>query len=152
MTLLTLAMPSPSIPQAINLFGYSDLPDNFICSFFGGFLYAFPTLTSLFYSFCIALNTQLVFVFGKRPGSSTLKFYIGIPIFLSLCICTLFPLDTQTIPTDDLQVSLLWVRDFTATMPALTCAGTRQKEKLPMKSSYLTFSLSHSGVSSPCST
>ncbi|PVG02354.1 hypothetical protein CPB86DRAFT_811450 [Serendipita vermifera] len=73
--------------HSINLFGYSDLPDGFICEFFGGFLYAFPTLISLFYSFNIALNTQLVFVFGKRPGQSKLKYYISIPILLSLCIC-----------------------------------------------------------------
>jgi hypothetical protein len=58
-----------------------------MCSFFGGFLYAFPTLVSIFYSVCIALNTQLVFVFSKRPGSSILKYYIGIPILLSLAIC-----------------------------------------------------------------
>lgn len=73
--------------QTINLFGYSDLPHNFICAFFGGFLYAFPTLTSIFYSFCIALNTQLVFVFSKRPGSTTLKYYVGVPVLLSSCIC-----------------------------------------------------------------
>ena len=36
---------------------------------------------------CIALNTQLVFVFSKRPGDSALKYYICIPIFLSLAIC-----------------------------------------------------------------
>ncbi|PVF97193.1 hypothetical protein CPB86DRAFT_815762 [Serendipita vermifera] len=73
--------------HTINLFGYSDLPHNFICAFFGGFLYAFPTLISIFYSFCIALNTQLVFVFGKRPGDTTLKYYILIPIILSALIC-----------------------------------------------------------------
>ncbi|KIM30013.1 hypothetical protein M408DRAFT_67003 [Serendipita vermifera MAFF 305830] len=73
--------------HCINLFGYSDLPHNFICSFFGGFLYGFPTLVSVFYSVCIALNTSLVFVFNKRPGTSTLKYYIGAPILLALIIC-----------------------------------------------------------------
>ncbi|KIM26987.1 hypothetical protein M408DRAFT_330344 [Serendipita vermifera MAFF 305830] len=89
-TSLVLAVSMASVDlllHAINLFGYSDLPDNFICSFFGGFLYAFPTLTSLFYSFCIALNTQLVFVWKRRPGPSKLKYYVGVPILLSLLIC-----------------------------------------------------------------
>lgn len=75
------------LSQSINLFGYSDLPRGFVCNFFGGFLYAFPTLVSIFYSACIALNTQIVFVFSKRPGQTKLKYYIGVPIILSLCIC-----------------------------------------------------------------
>jgi hypothetical protein len=50
------------------------------------------------------------------------------------------------------QVSLLWVQDFTATMPASTCVGTKRKARLPTKFSYPTFSLLRSGVSLPCST
>jgi len=73
--------------QTINLFGYTNLPHNFICAFFGGFLYAWPTLISIFYSFCIALNTQLVFVFSRRPGNTKLKYYVGIPIALATVIC-----------------------------------------------------------------
>ena len=72
--------------QTINLFGYADLK-GFSCAFWGGFWYAFPTLISIFYSVCIALNTQLVFVFSKRPGYTTLKYYIFVPIIISAFIC-----------------------------------------------------------------
>lgn len=85
---LALAMTiSDGLLHIINLFGYSDLPHNAICAIFGGFFYAFPTLVSIFYSVCIALNTQLVFVFSKRPDDSSIKYYLGVPILLSLCIC-----------------------------------------------------------------
>lgn len=69
----------------INIFGYAPLPKS-VCGFVGGFLYAWPTLVSLFYSFSIALNTQLAFVFGKRPGQTKLKYYIGIPLAVATCI------------------------------------------------------------------
>ncbi|CAG7853084.1 SubName: Full=Uncharacterized protein {ECO:0000313/EMBL:CCA70835.1} [Serendipita indica DSM 11827] len=75
-----------AVLHAINLFGYTDLK-GFACAFWGGFFYAFPTLISIFYSFCIALNTQLVFVFSKRPGCTTLKYYIFLPIIVSAFIC-----------------------------------------------------------------
>ncbi|CAG7853085.1 SubName: Full=Uncharacterized protein {ECO:0000313/EMBL:CCA70836.1} [Serendipita indica DSM 11827] len=75
-----------AVLHTINLFGYADLK-GFACAFWGGFFYAFPTLISIFYSFCIALNTQLVFVFSKRPGFTTLKYYVFIPIILSAFIC-----------------------------------------------------------------
>ncbi|KAG8831897.1 hypothetical protein FRC17_002392, partial [Serendipita sp. 399] len=76
-----------AVLHTINLFGYTQLPRGFPCAFWGGFFYAFPTLISIFFSFCIALNTQIIFVFSKRPGMSTLKYYISIPIALSACIC-----------------------------------------------------------------
>ncbi|CAG7853086.1 SubName: Full=Uncharacterized protein {ECO:0000313/EMBL:CCA70837.1} [Serendipita indica DSM 11827] len=75
-----------AVLHAVNLFGYADLK-GFSCAFWGGFFYAFPTLISIFYSFCIALNTQLVFVFSKRPGFTTLKYYVFIPIIVSAFIC-----------------------------------------------------------------
>lgn len=50
-------------------------------------MYALPTLLSIFYSVCIALNTQLVFVFSRRPDTSTLKYYIALPVVVALCIC-----------------------------------------------------------------
>ncbi|KAG8858634.1 hypothetical protein FRB91_009510 [Serendipita sp. 411] len=76
-----------AVLHTINLFGYTQLPRGFPCAFWGGFFYAFPTLISIFYSFCIALNTQVIFVFSKRPGMSTLKYYIAIPIIIAACIC-----------------------------------------------------------------
>ncbi|KAG8831895.1 hypothetical protein FRC17_002390 [Serendipita sp. 399] len=86
--ILALAMAiSDGILHLINLFGYSQLPHNAICAVVGGFLYAFPTLVSILYSACIGLNTQLIFVFSKRPGPSTIKYYLGIPILIALLIC-----------------------------------------------------------------
>ena len=73
--------------------GYFDLPPGFACAFIGGWLYAFPALLSVFYSCCIALNSQLYLVFRREPkeferGMSTLlKWYISAPIALSGIIC-----------------------------------------------------------------
>lgn len=81
------------LSQATNLVGYSDLPPGFACAFIGGWLYAFPTLLSVFYSCCIALNSQLYFVFRREPkdtgrGIGTLlKWYIITPIIVSAIIC-----------------------------------------------------------------
>jgi hypothetical protein len=50
-------------------------------------MYALPTLLSTFYSVCIALNTQLVFVFSRPPNTSALKYYIALPLAVTLCIC-----------------------------------------------------------------
>ncbi|KIM30015.1 hypothetical protein M408DRAFT_22441 [Serendipita vermifera MAFF 305830] len=101
--------------HCINEFGYTDLPHNFVCSFFGGFLYAFPTLISVFYSFCIALNTMLVFVFSKRPGNSTLKYYVGIPIALSALIC--IPALGAGVYGYDATYDLCWIASDETTSP-----------------------------------
>ncbi|KAG8761696.1 hypothetical protein FRC14_000080 [Serendipita sp. 396] len=85
---LALAMAiSDGLLHLINLFGYSQLPHNAVCAFVGGFLYAFPTLVSILYSACIGLNTQLIFVFSKRPGTSIIKYYLGVPILFALLVC-----------------------------------------------------------------
>ena len=56
-------------------------------------MFAFPTLVSVFYSCCIALNSQLYFVFRKEPSDtergfgSMLKWYLFVPIVVSAIIC-----------------------------------------------------------------
>lgn len=56
-------------------------------------MFAFPTLVSVFYSCCIALNSQLYFVFRREPSGpengvgSLLKWYIFTPIVVSAIIC-----------------------------------------------------------------
>jgi len=56
-------------------------------------MFAFPTLLSVFYSCCIALNSQLYFVFRREPSDTEkgvktlLKWYIFTPIVVSGIIC-----------------------------------------------------------------
>lgn len=56
-------------------------------------MFAFPTLLSVFYSCCIAFNSQLYFVFRREPNDTgkgigtLLKWYIIGPIVLSGTIC-----------------------------------------------------------------
>lgn len=79
--------------QATNLVGYFNLPPGFACAFVGGWMFAFPTLLSVFYSCCIALNSQLYFVFRREPSDTgkgigaMLKWYLFTPIVVSGIIC-----------------------------------------------------------------
>jgi hypothetical protein len=58
-------------------------------------MYAFPTLLCIFYSFCIALHSQLYFVFRREPKDADkgiyamLKWYLILPILASGVICKL---------------------------------------------------------------
>ena len=59
-----------------------------MCAFVGGWLFATPSLLSIFYSCAIALNTQLVFVHKRLPNEKKQILYLVIPPILALLICT----------------------------------------------------------------
>lgn len=58
-------------------------------------MYAFPTLLSIFYSSCIALHSQLYYVFRREPKDprtgvyAMLKWYLVLPIVASGALCKL---------------------------------------------------------------
>lgn len=84
-------------------------------------MYAFPTLLSIFYSFCIALHSQLYFVFRREPKDADkgiyamLKWYLILPIVASGVICKLFTMDRLTYVLINYQVLPLSPLDYTVT-------------------------------------
>jgi hypothetical protein len=77
--------------QTANLAGYGHLPAGFGCAFVGGWLFAAPTILSLFYACAIALNTQLVFVHRRTPGDDKQKWFLGVPPIVTLMISAFTP-------------------------------------------------------------
>ena len=92
-------------------------------------MYAFPTLLSIFYSFCIALHSQLYFVFRREPKDADkgiyamLKWYLILPIIASGVICKLSTLDRFTSILINYQVLLLSALDCTVTAQPGVIAG-----------------------------
>ncbi|KAG8867482.1 hypothetical protein FRC20_005637 [Serendipita sp. 405] len=77
---------SDLVLHCANIGGYGPLPSKWACAIVGGALFAAPTALSTFYSCCIALNSQLVFVFQRRPSTRALRYYVSIPLLVCLII------------------------------------------------------------------
>ena len=74
--------------QAANLAGYGNLPEGFLCAFVGGWLFAFPSILSVFYACAIALNTQLVFIHRRKVKENRQTLFLIVPVALALLIST----------------------------------------------------------------
>lgn len=72
--------------QSTNLAGYGRLPDGFVCAFVGGWLYAMPSMLSIFYASAIAINTQLVFVHKRTLRDQRQTLYLVVPPLVALFI------------------------------------------------------------------
>ncbi|KIM25629.1 hypothetical protein M408DRAFT_40298, partial [Serendipita vermifera MAFF 305830] len=86
LVLATCMASSDLILHCSNMAGYGDLPPGFACAFVGGWLFAAPTMLSIFYSCCIALNSQLAFVFRRPSPSHALVYFIVVPILVAFVI------------------------------------------------------------------
>lgn len=53
---------------------------------FSAWLYITCSMAAVAYSCAIALNSQLIFVFDKRPPKGILKYYLFVPITVVLAI------------------------------------------------------------------
>lgn len=74
------------MPQSVNLAGYGRLPSGFLCAFIGGWLYAMPSMLSVFYASAIALNTQLVFVHKRRLKDQRQILFLVVPPVVAFLI------------------------------------------------------------------
>lgn len=80
-----LPFADPHNAQSVNLAGYGRLPDGFVCAFVGGWLYAMPSMLSMFYASAIATNSQLVFVHKRTLKDHwQILFLIVPPLVASL--------------------------------------------------------------------
>ncbi|KAG8815058.1 hypothetical protein FRC17_000874 [Serendipita sp. 399] len=77
---------SDLILHCSNTAGYGPLPSKWACAIVGGALFAGPTALSIFYSCCIAFNSQLAFLFHRRPSVKALRYYVLIPLIVCLII------------------------------------------------------------------
>ncbi|PVG03713.1 hypothetical protein CPB86DRAFT_304101 [Serendipita vermifera] len=115
-----------------NLAGYGDLPPGFACAFVGGWLFATPSILSIFYSCCIAMNSQIALVLKRTPHRYALRYYVPVPI-LGTFIFTFSALGTRSYgydetwgycwySTENVPASLTLVRILlTYSIPTLIC-------------------------------
>lgn len=71
--------------QIVWIIVFTPPPKGFRCSVLG-WMYSLSTLLTMGYSCCIAFNTQLIFVFNRRPKRSFLKYYLVAPLVIMLAI------------------------------------------------------------------
>lgn len=123
---------SDLVLHCANLAGYGPLPEGFLCAWVGGFLFAGPSMLSIFYSCCIALNSQLAFVLHRRPSARALKYYVVLPFILMMIIsCSALATgsfgydqswgycwyNTVNVPPDLVLIRII----FTYSLPTLLC-------------------------------
>lgn len=77
-------------------------------------MFATPSLVSIFYSCCIAFNSQLVFIFHRQPWAHILPYYILAPLTVT-CIISKSPYSELEGRSVNILVSSIhcsWYRKF----------------------------------------